>query len=106
MFDRRERGSILQKQAAVLMSQSQGCGQPRTDLRSSASRRRWSPTMNNSAMDLSDDLKRFIAQEIALGRFRSRSEVIEAGLLLLAERETRLAELRSLIAESETRRSK
>lgn len=52
-------------------------------------------------IDLGDDLKRFIHREIEDGRFRSAHEVIEAGLLVLQERETRLAALRSLIEQSE-----
>ena len=52
-------------------------------------------------IDLGDELKRFIHLEVAEGRFRSAIEVIEAGLLVLKERETRLAALRSLIEQSE-----
>jgi antitoxin ParD1/3/4 len=57
--------------------------------------------MTDSSFELSEDLKRFIHHEVSVGRFRSAAEVIEAGLLLLEERETRLAALRSMIAESD-----
>jgi antitoxin ParD1/3/4 len=57
--------------------------------------------MSHKSFDLPDDLERFIHEEVALGRFSSLSEVVEAGLLLLQEREIRLAALRSLIAQSE-----
>ena len=57
--------------------------------------------MSQKSFDLPDNLERFIREEIALGRFNSVSEVVETGLLLLQEREIRLAALRSLIAQSE-----
>jgi antitoxin ParD1/3/4 len=57
--------------------------------------------MRETEIDLAGDLQRFIDREIVEGRFKSPSEVIEAGLLMLQERETRLAALRSLLEESE-----
>lgn len=57
--------------------------------------------LNEIGIDLGDELKQFIEREVLQGRFGSAAEVIEAGLLVLQERETRLAALRSLIEESE-----
>jgi antitoxin ParD1/3/4 len=57
--------------------------------------------MSDTTYELTDDLKRFIRHEIAAGRFNSAREVIEAGLLLLEERETRLAALRAAIAAND-----
>jgi len=59
--------------------------------------------MSKEHVDLADELKRFISREITEGRFSTPREVIEAGLLLLEERETRLAALRAAIAETESR---
>ena len=42
---------------------------------------------------VSEELKQFIQWEIVQGRFGSPTEVIQAGLLLLKEREMRLAQL-------------
>jgi antitoxin ParD1/3/4 len=57
--------------------------------------------MSDSPIDLSEDLKRFVQKEIVTGRFTTPREVIEAGLALLAEREGRLAALRSVMEENE-----
>ena len=57
--------------------------------------------MSDTSIELTDDLKQFISREVTAGRFRSPREVIEAGLLLLEERESRLAALRAKIAEVE-----
>jgi antitoxin ParD1/3/4 len=57
--------------------------------------------MSDKSFDLPDELERFIQQEIALGRFSSLNEIVEAGLLLLQERESRLAALRSLLAQND-----
>ena len=43
----------------------------------------------------------FIATQVASGRFNNASEVVRAGLRLLEDQETRLAELSELIAEGE-----
>jgi antitoxin ParD1/3/4 len=58
-------------------------------------------TTNEIDIDLGDELKRFIHREVVEGRFSSAIEVIEAGLQVLQERETRRAALRSLIEQSE-----
>jgi antitoxin ParD1/3/4 len=52
------------------------------------------------AVQLGDHLDRFIQDEVARGRFRSPSEVVETALLLLEEREARLAKLRAAFDES------
>ena len=61
--------------------------------------------MADTQIDLPEECLRFIDREVIQGRFSSRREVIEAGLLMLEERETRLASLRAVIAEVETHRS-
>ena len=45
-------------------------------------------------ISLSPHLEEFVSNVLAGGRFKSRSEVVRAGLLLLEERETRLMALR------------
>jgi len=57
--------------------------------------------MTEGNFDVPESLRHFIRREIELGRFSSAEEVIEAGLLLLEERESRLAALRRLLAQSE-----
>ena len=57
--------------------------------------------MSETEIDLADYLQRFIRREIMEGRFSSTGEVIEAGLLLLQERETRLAALRTVLEQSD-----
>jgi len=52
---------------------------------------------------LADHLDRFVAEEVAERRFGSADEVIEAALLLLEERESRLAKLRAAVAASRRR---
>lgn len=48
---------------------------------------------------ISDRYDHFIDAQVASGRFNNASEVVRAGLRLLEDSETRLAELRELIAE-------
>jgi antitoxin ParD1/3/4 len=60
--------------------------------------------MADTQIELAEECLRFIDREVIQGRFRSRREVIEAGLLMLEERETRLASLRATIAEVESHR--
>ena len=45
---------------------------------------------------------RFISTQIEAGRFNNASEVVRAGLRMLEDYESRLASLRSLIAEGDT----
>lgn len=48
---------------------------------------------------IGDRYEHFIDAQLASGRFNNASEVVRAGLRLLEDRETELAELRALIAE-------
>jgi antitoxin ParD1/3/4 len=50
---------------------------------------------------IGDRYEGFIEAQIASGRFNNASEVVRAGLRLLEDRETRLAELRELISEGD-----
>jgi len=43
----------------------------------------------------------FIANQISSGRFNNASEVVRAGLRLLEDQETRLADARALVAEAD-----
>jgi putative addiction module CopG family antidote len=91
------------ERARLLMSQSVRCPAPRPDLGFVAHDPERSMTTNENELDidLGDDLKRFIHREVVEGRFSSAIEVIEAGLQVLQERETRRSALRSLIEQSE-----
>lgn len=48
-----------------------------------------------------DHFDTFIEMQIGSGRFNNASEVVRAGLRLLEDHETRLAELRALVAEGD-----
>lgn len=50
---------------------------------------------------IGDHLDGFIEAQIASGRFNNVSEVVRAGLRLLEDRESELAEIRALIAEGD-----
>ena len=50
---------------------------------------------------VSEHLDHFIAKQVETGRFANSSEVVRAGLRLLEDRETRLAELRTQIDEAD-----
>ena len=50
---------------------------------------------------LDDHLERFVQQQLAERRFGSVREVFEAALLLLEEREARLAKLRAAFQQGE-----
>jgi antitoxin ParD1/3/4 len=52
------------------------------------------------SISVSDEEQAFIAAEIAAGRYASEREVLRAGLAVL-EHETKLRELRTLIAEGD-----
>ena len=58
---------------------------------------------HNSAIRLGEHLDRFIEQQIQDGHFGSPSEVVEAALLLLEERESRRAKLRAAFQEDDWR---
>lgn len=55
----------------------------------------------NTSVSLGDHFQDFIEEQISDGRYGSASEVVRAGLRLLEDRETRLASLRSALAEGE-----
>lgn len=55
----------------------------------------------NTSISLDDHFLDFLSREVSSGRYRSASEVVRAGLRLLEDQETRLASLRSALAEGE-----
>lgn len=50
---------------------------------------------------LGDHFEKFVADQVARGRYNNESEVVRAGLRLLEEHELKLKELRSLIDEAD-----
>lgn len=56
----------------------------------------------NTSFSLGDHFTGFIEAQVSAGRFGSASDVVRAGLRLLEEQETKLAALRSALAEGET----
>lgn len=50
---------------------------------------------------LGEHFERFIADQVARGRFNNESEVVRAGLRLLEEHELKLKELRALVDEGD-----
>jgi antitoxin ParD1/3/4 len=52
-------------------------------------------------IQLADHCDRFIQQQLSRGRFSSPSEVVEAALLLLEEREARRAQLLAAFEQAE-----
>jgi antitoxin ParD1/3/4 len=55
----------------------------------------------NTSIALSDHFADFLNEQVASGRYGNASEVVRAGLRLLEERETALADLRAEIAKGE-----
>lgn len=55
----------------------------------------------NTSISLDDHFARFLADEVASGRYRSSSEVVRAGLRLLEDHETRMAALRAALVAGE-----
>ena len=55
----------------------------------------------NTSVILGDHFTSFLAGQVASGRYGSASEVVRAGLRLLEERETALAELRAELVKGE-----
>ena len=57
--------------------------------------------MKNTSVSLGEHFDRYIAEQLASGRYRSASEVIREGLRLLEQRETKLAALKAALVEGE-----
>ena len=55
----------------------------------------------NTSISLGDHFNDFVEEQVAAGRFASASEVVRAGLRLLEDHETRLAEVRAALIEGE-----
>ena len=55
----------------------------------------------SKSVALGDHFERFVADQVAQGRYSNESEVVRAGLRLLEEREFKLRELRALIDEGD-----
>lgn len=57
----------------------------------------------NTSISLDEHVTGFLAREVSSGRYRSASEVVRAGLRLLADQETQMQALRaSLIVGEES----
>lgn len=55
----------------------------------------------NKSYTLGEHYEKFIASQVAQGRFNNASEVVRAGLRILEDYETRMKELRGLINEGD-----
>jgi len=55
----------------------------------------------NTSLTLGDHFADFVDRQVACGRYGPASEVVRAGLRLLEEQETRLAELQAALIEGE-----
>ena len=56
----------------------------------------------NTSISLGKHFEQFIEKQVAGGRFATASEVVRAGLRLLAEDEARVAAVRAALEEGET----
>lgn len=50
---------------------------------------------------IGDRFEKFVTKQVESGRFNNASEVVRAGLRLLEDEETKLEELRAMIAEGD-----
>ena len=55
----------------------------------------------NTSVTIGDHLTSFISNQVQIGRYRSASDVVRAGLRLLEERETQIAALQNALIEGE-----
>jgi antitoxin ParD1/3/4 len=55
----------------------------------------------NTSVAIGDDLSAFVESEVRSGRYGSASEVVRAGLRLLADHETRMRALREALVAGE-----
>lgn len=55
----------------------------------------------NTSVALGDKLEKFAAEQVASGAYGSVSEVLRAGVRMLAERETKIETLRQALIEGE-----
>jgi antitoxin ParD1/3/4 len=55
----------------------------------------------NKSYTLGDHYEKFVAAQVATGRFNNASEVVRAGLRMLEDYETRMKELRERIDEGD-----
>lgn len=55
----------------------------------------------NTSISLGDHFDNFISGQVRSGRYGSASEVVRAGLRLLEDQDSKLAALRSMLADGE-----
>ncbi|CAH9050372.1 Antitoxin ParD1 [Pseudoalteromonas holothuriae] len=56
----------------------------------------------NTSVTLGEHFDQFITQQLNSGRYGSASEVVRAGLRVLEDQETKMLNLRNMLAEGET----